>query len=138
MLPYRYSLTFLFSNFGPNATSFVIPGEIYPAEVRATAHGVSAAFGKLGAACGAYYFPLFTYENAMTVCAAVAGLGAMVTIFFTPRYGAKDLRVEDTYLPLEHACLRPNEVVAEQYKRKKNGMVHVIDSSVDFRELGMD
>ena len=28
-----YSLTFLFSNFGPNTTTFVIPGEIYPAEV---------------------------------------------------------------------------------------------------------
>jgi PHS family inorganic phosphate transporter-like MFS transporter len=53
-----YSLTFLFSNFGPNTTTFVIPGEIYPAEVRATCHGVSAACGKLGAATGAFFFPL--------------------------------------------------------------------------------
>jgi hypothetical protein len=36
----------------------VIPGEIYPAEVRATCHGFSAAAGKLGAATGAYLFPL--------------------------------------------------------------------------------
>ena len=34
-----YSFTFTFSNFGPNTTSFVI-WEIYPAEVRATAHGI--------------------------------------------------------------------------------------------------
>lgn len=36
------------SNFGPNATTFVIPGEIYPPEVKATCHGLSAASGKLG------------------------------------------------------------------------------------------
>lgn len=48
----------LCSNFGPNTTSFVIPGEIYPAEVRATCHGLSAASGKLGAAAGAYFFPM--------------------------------------------------------------------------------
>jgi len=35
------------SNFGPNTTTFVIPGEIFPAEVRATCHGLSAACGKL-------------------------------------------------------------------------------------------
>lgn len=46
------------SNFGPNTTTFVIPGEIYPAEVRATCHGISAACGKLGAATGAYFFPI--------------------------------------------------------------------------------
>lgn len=46
------------SNFGPNTTTFVIPGEIYPTEVRATCHGLSAACGKLGAATGAYFFPL--------------------------------------------------------------------------------
>ncbi len=130
-----YSLTFLFSNFGPNATSFVVPGEIYPAEVRATAHGLSAAFGKLGAACGAYFFPLFDYRESMRICALVAGLGVAVTYFFTPRYDAEDLRVEDTYIALEHECFRPNEVTAEQYKKKKSGMIHVIDSSYDFETL---
>jgi PHS family inorganic phosphate transporter-like MFS transporter len=130
-----YSLTFLFSNFGPNTTSFVVPGEIYPAEVRATAHGLSAAFGKLGAACGAYFFPLFDYRESMRICALVAGLGVAVTYFFTPRYGAEDLRMEDTYIALEHECLRPNEVTAEQYKKKKSGMIHVIDSSYDFETL---
>lgn len=130
-----YSLTFLFSNFGPNATSFVIPGEIYPAEVRATAHGLSAAFGKLGAACGAYFFPLFDYQHSMRICALVAGLGVAVTYFFTPRYDSEDLRDEDTYIKLEHECLRPNEVTAEQFKKKKSGMIHVIDSSYDFETL---
>ncbi|KAJ1954338.1 hypothetical protein EC988_002493, partial [Linderina pennispora] len=38
-----------FQNFGPNVTSFVIPGEVFPTRFRATAHGISAAAGKLGA-----------------------------------------------------------------------------------------
>jgi PHS family inorganic phosphate transporter-like MFS transporter len=38
-----------FQNFGPNATTFVIPGEVFPTRYRSTAHGISAAAGKLGA-----------------------------------------------------------------------------------------
>ena len=38
-----------FLNFGPNATTFVIPGEVFPTRYRSTAHGISAALGKLGA-----------------------------------------------------------------------------------------
>ncbi|KAL0409594.1 UNVERIFIED_CONTAM: putative inorganic phosphate transporter 1-7 [Sesamum radiatum] len=43
-----YSLTFFFANFGPNATTFVVPAEIFPARLRSTCHGISAAAGKLG------------------------------------------------------------------------------------------
>lgn len=35
--------------FGPNCTTFLVAAEVYPASIRATAHGVSAAVGKLGA-----------------------------------------------------------------------------------------
>ena len=37
-----YSLTFFFANFGPNATTFIIPAEIFPARLRSTCHGISA------------------------------------------------------------------------------------------------
>jgi len=105
-----YALTFLFSNFGPNTTSFVIPGEVYPAEVRATAHGVSAACGKLGAAFGAFFFPYMrSISDCMLACSVVAALGALCTLLFTPRYGAADLEDENGYIPLEHECLRPSE-----------------------------
>ncbi|KAF7145103.1 hypothetical protein RHSIM_Rhsim04G0182900 [Rhododendron simsii] len=49
-----YSLTFFFSNFGPNATTFVLPAEIFPARLRSTCHGISAAAGKAGALVGAF------------------------------------------------------------------------------------
>lgn len=57
-----YSLTFFFANFGPNATTFVVPAEIFPARFRSTCHGISAASGKLGAMLGAFGF-LYLAQN---------------------------------------------------------------------------
>ncbi|KAM1746149.1 hypothetical protein ACFX11_012806 [Malus domestica] len=51
-----YSFTFFFANFGPNATTFVVPAEIFPARLRSTCHGISAAAGKAGAIVGAFGF----------------------------------------------------------------------------------
>ena len=44
-----YCFANYFQNFGPNVTTFVIPGEVFPTRYRSTAHGISAASGKLGA-----------------------------------------------------------------------------------------
>jgi PHS family inorganic phosphate transporter-like MFS transporter len=46
---FLYCLTNFFQNFGPNTTTFTIPGEAFPTRYRSTAHGISAATGKLGA-----------------------------------------------------------------------------------------
>jgi MFS transporter, PHS family, inorganic phosphate transporter len=46
---FLYCLANFFQNFGPNSTTFVIPGESFPTRYRSTAHGISAASGKLGA-----------------------------------------------------------------------------------------
>uniref|UniRef100_A0A0D9XAZ6 H(+)/Pi cotransporter n=1 Tax=Leersia perrieri TaxID=77586 RepID=A0A0D9XAZ6_9ORYZ len=51
-----YGLTFFFANFGPNSTTFIVPAEIFPARLRATCHGISAASGKLGAIVGSFGF----------------------------------------------------------------------------------
>ncbi len=52
-----YGVSYFFTEFGPNTTTFVYPAEIFPVDVRATAHGISAAAGKMGAFAGAYLFP---------------------------------------------------------------------------------
>ncbi|KAG8742393.1 Inorganic phosphate transporter pho84 [Ceratobasidium sp. 414] len=44
-----YCLANFFQNFGPNTTTFIVPGEAFPTRFRSTAHGISAASGKLGA-----------------------------------------------------------------------------------------
>jgi len=120
MFLFLYGLTFLFSNFGPNTTTFVIPGEIYPPTVRATCHGFSAASGKLGAATGAYFFPLLLgpggsvhptesgLQRCMLICSLVAVLGATATYFLTPSYDALSLDEDEPYLALEFRCLHPS------------------------------
>lgn len=57
-----YACTFFFANFGPNATTFILPAEIFPARFRSTCHGISAASGKAGAIIGAFGF-LYAAQN---------------------------------------------------------------------------
>ena len=44
-----YCIANFFLNFGPNTTTFVVPGEVFPTRYRTTAYGITAACGKLGA-----------------------------------------------------------------------------------------
>ncbi|GMG43009.1 unnamed protein product [Ambrosiozyma monospora] len=44
-----YILCQYFLNFGPNTTTFIVPGECFPTRFRSTTHGISAAAGKIGA-----------------------------------------------------------------------------------------
>lgn len=57
-----YAFTFFFANFGPNSTTFIVPAEIFPARLRSTCHGISAASGKLGAIIGSFGF-LYLAQN---------------------------------------------------------------------------
>ncbi len=52
-----YGISYFFTEFGPNTTTFVYPAEIFPVEVRTTGHGISAGAGKMGAFAGAFLFP---------------------------------------------------------------------------------
>lgn len=51
-----FVLSQFFLNMGPNATTFLIPAEVFPTRVRGTAHGLSAASGKVGAVVTAFAF----------------------------------------------------------------------------------
>merc|ERR1711937_935208 len=76
LLLFVYGLTYFFSNFGPNSTTFILPSETFPEEVRTSLNGVSAAAGKCGATLGAAAFkPLVNTYGAGVVfdlCAGVA------------------------------------------------------------------
>lgn len=82
-----FGLTFLFSNFGPNTTTFVIPTEVYPTLIRSTCHGVSAAAGKVGAVIGAAAFsPMeesFGLTTVLVCCGVTCLVGGVFTFFFT-------------------------------------------------------
>mmetsp|Transcript_37909 Transcript_37909/g.98099 ORF Transcript_37909/g.98099 Transcript_37909/m.98099 type:complete len:471 (+) Transcript_37909:142-1554(+) len=82
-----FGLTFLFANFGPNTTTFVIPSEVYPTMIRATCHGISAAAGKLGAVIGVVAFSpceeAFGLQTVLAFCSVVCIVGALFTYGFT-------------------------------------------------------
>ena len=64
-----------FFNFGANATTFIIPAEVFPSRVRGFAHGFSAATGKLGAILSAL---LFNYLSSPKLW----GLPGVMWVFF--------------------------------------------------------
>ncbi|KAM3248634.1 inorganic phosphate transporter 1-4-like [Capsicum annuum] len=78
-----YSLTFFFANFGPNTTTFFVPAEIFPARLQSTCHGISAAFGKLGAMVGAFGFLYLAQPQDKTKADAgyPAGIGVSNSLF---------------------------------------------------------
>ena len=94
-----FGLQLLCDNAGPGATTYVIPGEIYPTSVRATCHGLSAGCGKLGAALGAYAFNWLLDEHrglgvrSTFGCTAVVAAALLaLTLAATPRYDDETLR----------------------------------------------
>lgn len=95
-----YGLTFFFSNFGPNTTTFIVPAELFPARFRSTCHGISGAAGKAGAIIGAIGFlwasqsrngeerqsgwkPGIGMTNALIILGGVCIVGMVFTYFFT-------------------------------------------------------
>ena len=102
-----YSLTFFFANFGPNSTTFIVPAEIFPARLRSTCHGISAAAGKAGAIVGAFGFlyaaqstdptqtdagypPGIGVKNTLIVLGCINFLGMLFT-FLVPESNGKSL-----------------------------------------------
>jgi PHS family inorganic phosphate transporter-like MFS transporter len=79
-----YVLAQFFFNFGPNSTTFIVPGECFPTRYRSTSHGISAASGKVGAIIAQVVFgPLRTRGAAKgaTGTAASPWLNHVMQIF---------------------------------------------------------
>ncbi len=92
-----YGLTYFFSNFGPNISTYTIPGEIFPTTCRSTAHGISAAAGKIGAFLGAIFMKPevvnIEFGPVFVVCACLSGLGFFWTLIFIPKFSPEKKNV---------------------------------------------
>ena len=79
-----YGISYFFTEFGPNMTTFVLPGEVFPVSVRATGHGISAGIGKFGAFIGVFLFPVLNsslgLRGTLLLTAFVSVLGALLTL----------------------------------------------------------
>ena len=91
-----YGLTFFFSNFGPNTTTFILPTKLFLTRFRTTCHGIFGAVGKAGAIIGSVGFLWASHDHkedgypkaiGMTASSVILGvvciMGLLVTTFFT-------------------------------------------------------
>jgi MFS family permease len=79
-----YGLSYFFTEFGPNMTTFVMPSELYPVSMRTTGHGISAGVGKLGAFIGVFLFPVLQtslgLRGTLLLTAGVSVAGLALTL----------------------------------------------------------
>jgi MFS family permease len=73
-------------NAGPNATTFMLPVELFPTKIRGSGHGFAAAAAKAGAAFGVFFLPVMQafcgVGNVMIIIAGVCVLAGVVTWIF--------------------------------------------------------
>jgi MFS family permease len=82
-LMFLYFASSFFGNFGVNVTTYVVAAETYPAELRATCHGLSAFMGKLGALLATILFDRMSTAEIFWCCGTVSIIGLIVTFIFT-------------------------------------------------------
>jgi hypothetical protein len=90
-----YFLSSFFNQFGPNAVTFLVAAEVFPTPVRATAHGFSAAVGKLGALCASILYNYIDTQTKFYVVPWFGLLGAGLTFFFLPDTTGLDLKEQE-------------------------------------------
>ena len=90
-----YFLSSFFNQFGPNAVTFLVAAEVYPTPIRATAHGISAAAGKLGALTAAVMYNYITTQQKFYVVPWFGLMGMLVTLLFLPDTTGLDLKEQE-------------------------------------------
>ncbi|KAF8409887.1 hypothetical protein HHK36_002405 [Tetracentron sinense] len=118
---FLYGLTFFFSNFGPNTTTFIVPAELFPARFRSTCHGISGAAGKVGAIIGSVgflwasqstqktevetgYHKGIGMTNSLVILGGICVLGMVLTFFFTPETNGRSLEENENEEETNELC----------------------------------
>ncbi len=98
-----FGFSFFIANLGPNTTTFVMPSTVYDPSVLATAHGISAAAGKIGAVLGATLFGTYGdthLPQVLFACGGIACWGLAVTA-----WGAREaVRLKDYFQAIDSAA----------------------------------
>lgn len=112
-----YGVSYFFTEFGPNSTTFVYPAELFPVNARTTGHGIASAAGKVGGFVGVFLFPIFMSRGGLQLAEGVAALtslaGLAVTIFMLPETKGRSLE------ELSEAGVRRSDV---ERRREDHGL----------------
>lgn len=91
----------LFMTAGPNATTFILPTEMYPTQVRAFSAGFAAAIAKIGATISVFMLPVIQSALGVTMVLLLMGtvslLGLVLTYSF--RVQGRGLTLEEHHGP---------------------------------------
>jgi len=109
-----YGVSYFFTEFGPNMTTFVMPSELYPVSMRATGHGISAGVGKLGAFIGVFLFPVLQtslgLRGTLLLTAGVSVLGFALTLVLPEPAGRS---LEDMIPTTSDVAVQPLRVAGQ-------------------------
>jgi len=100
---FLYFFSSFWNQFGPNSTTFLLAAEVYPAPIRSTAHGISAACGKLGALIPAVVYSYVGNRTKFWIVSWFGLIGWALTVLFIPDTTGVDLREQERYWNLVRA-----------------------------------
>jgi len=98
-----FTLSQFFLNAGPSASTFLIPVEVFPTRVRATAHGISAAAGKAGAVLTSFAFGIASQaiglRGVLGLFAGILTIAALFTLWIpeTKGFSLAEIEAGDIY-----------------------------------------
>jgi hypothetical protein len=90
-----YFLSSFFNQFGPNCTTFLVAAEVFPTPIRATAHGISAAWGKVGALIAAILGAYISIQDRFYYVPWLGLAGVIVTYLWLPDTTGLDLKEQE-------------------------------------------
>jgi MFS transporter, PHS family, inorganic phosphate transporter len=127
-----FGLSYFFVEFGPNTTTFVMPSEVFPVNMRTTGHGIAAGVGKLGAFIGVFLVPVLQKHVNLRGMLLVAGAAAVMGFLLTrllPEPAQRNLEEvsgeqEATSVPLPTDIpLDPQSPMSDSLSGQKTGSV---------------
>ncbi|BAB59147.1 metabolite transporter [Thermoplasma volcanium GSS1] len=100
-----YGISYFFTEFGPNVTTFIYAPEMFPTAIRGLGSGISSAGGKTGAFIGTalnvIIFTLYGEGELFLILAGISMLGMLMTLVLLPetsRRKLEDISGEGRYI----------------------------------------
>lgn len=78
-----YGSSFLFANIGPNTTTFILPTELFPTQIRTTAHGISAGMAKAGAGIFTFLVPVIKALLGVSMVVGILSIICFIAVILT-------------------------------------------------------
>ncbi|KAI1497353.1 major facilitator superfamily domain-containing protein [Biscogniauxia marginata] len=90
-----YFLSSFFNQFGPNSVTFLVAGEVFPTQIRASAHGFSAMIGKAGALLASVLYNYIDTQTKFYVVPWFGLAGMLFTWIWLPDTTGLDLKEQE-------------------------------------------